>query len=64
MRASSDPGDARKTFSTWDRLVLVPVELVPALKAAIIVIPFCLLAGLRIERLLEQPHDLRFLFAA
>jgi acetyl-CoA decarbonylase/synthase complex subunit gamma len=36
-----------KTFTTWDRLVLVPVELVPAFKAAIIVIPvFALLAGL------------------
>jgi len=36
-----------KTFSTWERLVLVPVELVPALKAAAIVVPiFILLSGL------------------
>jgi acetyl-CoA decarbonylase/synthase complex subunit gamma len=28
------PEMREKTFSTWDRLVLVPVELVPALKAA------------------------------
>ena len=41
------PEMREKTFSTWDRLVLVPVELVPALKAAIIVIPvFAFLAGL------------------
>ncbi len=36
-----------KTFSTWERLVLVPVELVAALKTAVIVIPiFVLLGGL------------------
>jgi len=36
-----------KTFSTWERLVLVPVELVAALKTAIIVIPiFVFLGGL------------------
>ena len=41
------PEMREKTFSTWERLVLVPVELVPALKAAIIVIPvFAFLAGL------------------
>lgn len=37
----------RKTFSTWERLVLIPIELVEALKMAIIVIPlFVLLGGL------------------
>ena len=36
-----------KTFSTWERLVLVPVELVTALKMAIIVVPiFVFLGGL------------------
>jgi len=36
-----------KTFSTWERLVLVPVELVAALKMAIIVVPiFVFLGGL------------------
>lgn len=36
-----------KTFSTWERLVLVPVELVTTLKMAIIVVPiFVFLGGL------------------
>ena len=36
-----------KTFSTWERLVVVPVELVTALKMAIIVVPiFVFLGGL------------------
>ena len=36
-----------KTFSTWERLVLVPVELVAALKMTIIVVPiFFFLGGL------------------
>jgi hypothetical protein len=41
------PAMRLKTFSTWERLVLVPVELVAALKTAIIVIPiFAFLGGL------------------
>ncbi len=41
------PEMREKTFSTWERLVLVPVELVPALKATLIVVPiFVVLAGL------------------
>lgn len=32
-----------KTFTTWERLVLIPVELVEALKAALIIIPLMLL---------------------
>jgi hypothetical protein len=41
------PEMREKTFTTWERLVLIPVELVPALKSAVIVVPiFVLLAGL------------------
>jgi acetyl-CoA decarbonylase/synthase complex subunit gamma len=32
-----------KTFSTWERFVLIPVELVGALKAALVIIPILLL---------------------
>jgi hypothetical protein len=32
-----------KTFTTWERLALIPVELVEALKAALIIIPLMLL---------------------
>jgi hypothetical protein len=32
-----------KTFTTWERLVLIPVELVEALKAAVVVIPILLI---------------------
>lgn len=35
----------RKTFSTWERLVLVPIELVEALKMAIIIIPLVVFLG-------------------
>jgi acetyl-CoA decarbonylase/synthase complex subunit gamma len=36
-----------KTFSIWERLVLVPVELVAALKMAVIIVPiFALIGGL------------------
>jgi acetyl-CoA decarbonylase/synthase complex subunit gamma len=35
----------RKTFSAWERLVLVPVELVGTLKAAAIVVPVLFLLG-------------------
>ncbi len=34
-----------KTFSTWERLVLVPVELVAALKMALVVVPVLVLFG-------------------
>ena len=34
-----------KTFTTWERLVLIPVELVEALKAALILCPFLLILG-------------------
>ena len=34
-----------KTFSTWERLVLVPVEMVAALKTAIIVVPIFVFLG-------------------
>jgi hypothetical protein len=41
------PEMREKTFSTWERLVLVPVELVPAMKgAAILVTILVLLSGL------------------
>ncbi len=35
----------RKTFSTWERLVLVPIELVEALKMAIVIIPLVVFLG-------------------
>lgn len=34
-----------KTFTTWERVVLIPVELVEALKAVIIIIPAMLIAS-------------------
>lgn len=37
------PAMRLKTFSTWERLVLVPVELVEALKMAVVVIPIFVL---------------------
>lgn len=41
------PGMRIKTFDTWERVVLIPVELVDALKAALMVLPvFFLLGGL------------------
>lgn len=35
----ADPDMRLKTFTTWERVVLIPVELVGALKAALIVLP-------------------------
>lgn len=41
------PDMRRKTFDTWERLVLIPVELTATLKTAIVVVPvFFLLGGL------------------
>ena len=34
-----------KTFTTWERFVLIPVELVGALKAAMVIIPILLILG-------------------
>ena len=34
-----------KTFTTWERFVLIPVELVGALKAALVIIPILLILG-------------------
>ncbi|MFC1534114.1 mercury methylation corrinoid protein HgcA [Thermodesulfobacteriota bacterium] len=34
-----------KTFTTWERTVLIPVELVAALKAAVIIIPILMIMG-------------------
>ncbi len=34
-----------KTFNTWERIVLIPVELVEALKAALVVLPALFLLG-------------------
>jgi acetyl-CoA decarbonylase/synthase complex subunit gamma len=39
------PGMRKKTFTTRERLVLIPVELVEALKAALIIIPLMLLVS-------------------
>jgi acetyl-CoA decarbonylase/synthase complex subunit gamma len=39
------PEMRRKTFGTWERLVLIPVELVDALKVAAIVLPLFFLLG-------------------
>jgi len=35
----------QKTFSTWERTVLIPVELVSALKAAVFILPVLFFAG-------------------
>ncbi len=41
------PEMRRKTFNTWERLVLIPVELVDAVKVAIFILPlFFILGGL------------------
>jgi len=43
LRASADM--RRKTFAFWERLVLIPVELVSALKWALIIVPVMFLIG-------------------
>jgi len=45
--SKATPEMRRKTFDTWERLILIPVELVAALRSAVILIPvFFLLGGL------------------
>ena len=39
------PEMRQKTFSAWERIVLIPVELVAALKAAVFILPVLFLAG-------------------
>ncbi|MDF1590745.1 MAG: mercury methylation corrinoid protein HgcA [Desulfobacterales bacterium] len=39
------PEMRQKTFSTWERLVLIPIELVAALKAAAFIVPVLFFAG-------------------
>ena len=39
------PEMRKKTFTTWERTVLIPIEIVASLKAAIIIIPILMIIG-------------------